>query len=406
MASPDAPTGPLATTTDLFVSENAFKIVTWVGTGVCIIVCFLRLSVRLLTFRRLFAEDYLMLCSLAILAALAAVMQLTIDDIYLVLHVQNQQVMPGLDFPDRLTSGMRGHGAALLLNTTGIWAIKLSFLAFFRRFGAKVRSYMITWWVACALVVVCGAVYFAIFPYGCEFGSFVHLTTTCATRDNIASIYRGYKASIALDVISDAIIMCFPIFIAWRTKISMRQKVILTAVFLLVGFTIAVTIVRGSIFGGVYKSLEEADGQVINMAWVLFWFIIQYFVSFTIACLISFRSLWVNRREKESSQRYELEKRRRAAEENSAKASSKKRRNSPWSRLQDSVLQTLVDLEGRDLEDDSQLLLKHQPPSGKLAVDFSNWGRADNAWSVTSTCKGSSSQEETLRSSHSRNDSV
>lgn len=79
--------------------------------------------------------------------------------------------------------------------------------------------------------------------------------------------------------------MCFPIFIAWRTKISMRQKLILTAVFLLVGFTIAVTIVRGSIFGGVYKSLEEADGQVINMAWLLFWFIIQYFV-----CMLSFLS--------------------------------------------------------------------------------------------------------------------
>ncbi|KAK7995128.1 hypothetical protein PG990_013901 [Apiospora arundinis] len=382
------------------------KIVIWVGTGVCIVVCFLRLSIRLLTFRRLFAEDYLTLFSLTVLVALAAVVQHFLGDIYLVLLVQNQQVVPGQDFPDRLTSAMRGDGAALLLDKTGIWAIKLSFLAFFRRFGAKVRSYMITWWVACGLVVACGAVYFIIFPYSCEFGSFIHITTTCATRENIASIYRKYKANIALDVISDTIIMCFPIFIAWRTKISMRQKLILTAVFLLVGFTIAVTIVRGSIFGGVYKSLEEADGQVINMAWLLFWFIIQYFVSFIIACLISFRSLWMSRKEKASSQRYELEKRQRAAEENSAKANSKnKRRNSPWSRLQDSVLRTLVDLEGRDLEDDSYLLLKHQPPSGKLAVDFSDWGRADNAWSMTSTCKGSSSQEETLLRSHSRNDS-
>lgn len=59
---------------------------------------------------------------------------------------------------------------------------------------------------------------------------------------------------------------------------DLLQKLLLTGVFLLVGFTIAVTIVRGSIFGGVYKALKDVDHKVINTAWVLFWFFIQYIV--------------------------------------------------------------------------------------------------------------------------------
>ena len=59
----------------------------------------------------------------------------------------------------------------------------------------------------------------------------------------------------------------------------MRQKLVLTGVFLLVGFTVAVTIVRGNIFGGVYKAVGDANHlRVLNIGWLLFWFMIQYIV--------------------------------------------------------------------------------------------------------------------------------
>lgn len=58
----------------------------------------------------------------------------------------------------------------------------------------------------------------------------------------------------------------------------MRQKLFLTGIFLLMGCTIAVTIARGGVFQDAYKSVDEFDRKVINMAWMLFWFMIQYFV--------------------------------------------------------------------------------------------------------------------------------
>ena len=72
--------------------------------------------------------------------------------------------------------------------------------------------------------------------------------------------------------------MCFPIAILWRAGITLRQKLILSSVFCLVGFTIAVTIIRGSIFGGVYKDVDQVDRRVIDTIWVLFWFVIEYIV--------------------------------------------------------------------------------------------------------------------------------
>lgn len=71
------------------------------------------------------------------------------------------------------------------------------------------------------------------------------------------------------------IVLCFPIFILWKVKITLRKKLLLSTVFGLVGFTIAVTIVRGSIFGGVYKSIDSTGTNEINISWITFWFYVE-----------------------------------------------------------------------------------------------------------------------------------
>lgn len=73
-------------------------------------------------------------------------------------------------------------------------------------------------------------------------------------------------------------VICFPVFIIWKTKINLRQKLLLTGVFLLVGFTIAVTILRGSTFSGVNKEQGGLDNGQLDIKWMLFGFFIQYTV--------------------------------------------------------------------------------------------------------------------------------
>lgn len=44
-----------------------------------------------------------------------------------------------------------------------------------------------------------------------------------------------------------------------------------------------------------------------------------------------------------------------------------------WKSMHDTVMQTLWELEGADMEWDGSYLIKHEPPSGRLTVDFSQW---------------------------------
>ena len=72
--------------------------------------------------------------------------------------------------------------------------------------------------------------------------------------------------------------MCFPISILWKIFIDLRCKILLFSIFLLDGLTIAVTIVRGSIFGGFYNNLASQNQVTMNITWIWFWFFVEYVV--------------------------------------------------------------------------------------------------------------------------------
>ncbi|KAH8770815.1 hypothetical protein F5883DRAFT_416293 [Diaporthe sp. PMI_573] len=232
------------------------------------------------------------------LIAVSAFLQHFLGDIYIytALTSANGVMIPGSDFLDRLISTLHTNGIALIVFTMGIWAIKLNFLSFFRGFGRQIKSYMILWWLSSILVVACGVAQLGVIPYSCLFGSFDSIMMECATRSGSSYIYRVYQALVAFDIVSDAIIICFPVFIVWRTKINLKQKALLTGVFLLVGITITVTILRGCTFTGVGKSPERRDNGTIDIEWMLCSFFIEYTVCELFSLLIDHFSIFLNLR--------------------------------------------------------------------------------------------------------------
>lgn len=70
----------------------------------------------------------------------------------------------------------------------------------------------------------------------------------------------------------------FPISILWNIKISLRQKFVLSGIFSLVILTIAIAVVRGSAFSGVYKSADEAGRKGLDPSWMAFWFYVELVV--------------------------------------------------------------------------------------------------------------------------------
>ncbi|KAF2689535.1 hypothetical protein K458DRAFT_427676 [Lentithecium fluviatile CBS 122367] len=379
---PTSPTSEAALyqTTKELISEHAFKVVVWVGVGLCAAVCSLRFGIRFVCFRRLFVEDYLMLAAMAVLIAIAAVIQVFLGDLYELLHVQNRMKAPGPDFSDHMAAGLRGDAISIILLIVGLWFIKLNFLLFFYRIGYQIKSYLILWWVALVVVAGCGVVNLGLIPYDCMLGSISHISVDCATESRVNHIYTVYIVSVVVDVLSDVIVICFPVLIVWKTRLNWRQKLVLSSVFLLVGFTIGVTIVRGSIFGGVYKSVTQVDRQVIDSSWMLFWWFIEYIVSFVIACLISFRSLWNSRDQTSRSRRVEAEKQRIIimAQQSPARSSEDSSRNK-WKKFRDDLCATFADLEGTTLDRNNSMRLQLESHLATMDVDFSSWGSNHSA---------------------------
>ncbi|KAK3331311.1 hypothetical protein B0H66DRAFT_546300 [Apodospora peruviana] len=398
--------GGIVETTDQLVSEHSFRIVLWVGISLCLVASVVRSYIRYVCFGKLLVEDYLMIGAFLTLVAIVALLLKFLGDVYWMLDVQNGRIMPGPDLFKRMETSLRAVGLISILTVIGIWTIKMNFLLFFYRLGHQIKLYLIFWWVAVALTIACGAAALGMIPYHCHFRDAQYIMQTCGSNDGINHVYTVYKASVSVDVCSDVIILCFPIIILWRTRIGLRQKLVLSSIFSLVGFTIAVTIVRGSIFGGMYKSLEQVDRKVMDTSWMEFWYIVQYVTSFVVACLVSFRSLWAHREQKskDRSEKERLAARLRAEQQQmkqkSAQSSQEHSLRVKLNKLHDSVLDTFRDLEGTSLNGgDDFIFLDNRPASSiMLAGEFMPDGHDVN-WSTTSKTRvDNESQVDSLRS--------
>ncbi|KAI0798343.1 hypothetical protein GGR55DRAFT_556842 [Xylaria sp. FL0064] len=311
-----------------------------------------------------------MMLSLLILIALASILQVYVGDIYSLTRVGRGLAPAGPDFVQIFLNGLRAEGLILVIGVLGIYTIKFNFLLFFYRLGHQIRIYRVVWWVAMSFVAASLAVSLGIIPYNCTFGDPAQIIVQCTPKPSVDHIYIVYKLTVALDVICDAIIIAFPVMTTWMTKMTLRQKIVLSSVFLLVGLTIGVTVVRGSIFGGVYT-----NGKIIDVAWVSFWLYVEISVSFFINCAISFRSLWITQKRKAQNEASDRNKQtpiliaQQADEGWKAKIQLSRR----------SLLGVFARLEGTPLESQSGDFIQHKPPSGNMTVGSSNWGTTQDS---------------------------
>ncbi|KAI1639200.1 hypothetical protein F4809DRAFT_596992 [Biscogniauxia mediterranea] len=354
-------------TTQQLLSLQAFHGIVWAGFALCFIAYCTRVYIRYVCFRRLLADDYCMLVALILLCAAAATGQMVLEYIYNLMAVGNGEYTPGPNFIDETKKGLLGFSVQSLFCYCGLWLIKFSFLLFFYRLGHRVTKYLVFWWIVLVVVVGCFAIEIGTLQFNCLFGSIDEIMTTCNLSSSMESTFRLYILSCIIDVISDILIICFPVVILWRVRINLRRKLILSGIFSLVAFTIAVTIVRGSIFGGVYKAFDPNDVKAMNITWIWFWFNIEFIVSFIVACLVSFRALFAQENPKPQPAVARQRTKDGAYDPKTAGFRARARR------LQDSILDTFRTLEGTNPE---MSLLPH-PPSGRLSVDFSqgdHWG--------------------------------
>lgn len=162
--------------------------------------------------------------------------------------------------------------------------------------------------------------------------------------------------------------------------------------------TVGITIVRGSVFHEQYSVSTGEKVQIQSGTFTWFWFYAEFSVAFIIACMVSFRSLFVQRANRSSAEREERERRdaayrsamrRRQMGAGSGRSGSNGWRDK-WHQLHDSVLDTCRSLEGWSGSEADTLAMRGLPtvPSGLMTVDFNdddNWKRKKSHITTTVT---------------------
>ncbi|KAI1414861.1 hypothetical protein F5Y13DRAFT_9797 [Hypoxylon sp. FL1857] len=333
-----------------------------------------------------------MLLALAIHNAEVILIQLYVRYAYELEAVQKGEMVPGPNFFAEANKGLVAIGTCVNLTVVGVLIVKINFLLFFRRLASHMRRFAVSWWAVMVFTVGAAAAQIGMQEFGCFFGGAEYIFSTHCTGEGLNRIFFNAIFSAVADAVSDVLIIGFPVAILWSSHISMRKKLILTFVFCLVFLTVAITIVRGSIFHSIYGADNAEVGQIQSSTFTWFWFYTEFSVAYIIACIVSFRTLFVHQ-ERKSEDRVQEEQRRAALRQEAARKGWQARAH----HMYDSVLGTLKTLEGYETGDSNSGRMRGLPvvPTGLMTVDFND----DTNWTRTVTSKQSSTKAMTGQTS-------
>ncbi len=161
------------------LSLTSYQGIAWGGVALAWIFLLSRIAVRIKAFRRIYADDAMVLIACLFLMTNTLIWQFSKGALYEVIAVESGQLYPPpSDLPDRAQSYLRRSVAVIAFFYSGLWAIKLSFMLFFRRLGRNVRNQKIMWWTILAIVVATWLACLGTIQYGCLTGSFEHISST------------------------------------------------------------------------------------------------------------------------------------------------------------------------------------------------------------------------------------
>ncbi|KAK3324472.1 hypothetical protein B0T19DRAFT_231217 [Cercophora scortea] len=362
-------------TTGHLLSVEAMKGVIWGGFALCLLTFCSRAYIRYLCFRRLFLEDYLMLFVVCIQLASALVSQLRLDSVYIMEDVGNGSTPMPATFMEDVPNAMVAIFSQSVMCSVGIYAVKMNFLLFFRRLGAHITPYVIVWWVVTVTTIGCFGVTLAFLEYKCTLSGLDVIFFECTSKDNIAREWRNTIMCCSLDAFTDVLskFSAFPSAFFGAYVCPCGRKSSWRAFFSLTIFTVIVTIIRGTIQNG---RIASDFSQSLNVGWVWFWMVIEFITAYIIACLVSFRLLFVRSEKKITGVGQVMVNQNQAWRHLPRSYKAK-------TRMIDSIRDTLREWEGTSLGNRDGLL-HYTMPSGRMSLGFMN----ERGWSLSNTsCK-------------------
>ena len=160
----------------LFTVADDWKGIAWGGVALAWIFFVTRVAGRIKAFRRLYADDAMVLIACLLLMTNALIWQVSKDDMYEVIAVASGQLYPPpSDLSTNATAYLRRSVAVRVFFYSGLWAVKLSFMLFFRRLAQNVTGQKGLWWTILVIVVATWLACAGTTDYRCLAGSFEYI---------------------------------------------------------------------------------------------------------------------------------------------------------------------------------------------------------------------------------------
>lgn len=112
---------------------------------------------------------------------------------------------PGPHFATEFEHYSKASAAVVILFYSTLWAIKISFLIFFKRLGKNIRRQELLWWPIFGFTM---ATYFAsigVIPYSCLMDSLDEVFQNCATISALRFQEIAIKLNCVWDVLTDSL---------------------------------------------------------------------------------------------------------------------------------------------------------------------------------------------------------
>ncbi|OMP88825.1 hypothetical protein BK809_0005546, partial [Diplodia seriata] len=248
---------------------NTVQAVLWAGFATATILSGLRFFLRFHVFRRFYLDDAFVLFAWIIALSITISWQILAKDMYLDNRVASGRQLPPVDFVPRVERFLKGSAAIVFLFYSTLWAIKLSFLLFFRRIYMNIGRLVAVWWVILGFTIAAWAVCVGTIEYNCLVEPLVDIAEHCSGTRDIEYQRNTLMSNCILDVATDIAITCIPISMLWKVRISPKRKVGLAAVFSVIVITIVFAIVRVAVI----SSLTVQP----DMSWLYMWSNIEIF---------------------------------------------------------------------------------------------------------------------------------
>ena len=249
-------------------------------------------------------DDLLVALALICLLVSAIVQQSSPHQIFLVQDVTLKLLPKPPDFQAVRVNVAKYYWIEAYLFFTGIWAVKGSFLAYYDSLTQRLPWYRRAWWVTTAITILTyiGSLLAYGFLNGLQF----------KTNPKNRAINYQFSADFVTDVLSARVlsiqvvfllltiltlVTAMPITLALKSKISTRQKAILSGIFSLTLVITILSLLR-------YLFCGPSGGTALP-SWLGAWSFIEQSMSVVIACLASVRTLFISqqRRLQKSSER-------------------------------------------------------------------------------------------------------